>query len=229
MSFNNDFNNFFPDFSEGNFISPENVKLNEETKKEDIETINIMNDLEEFIDASAIEEFGLDKIDEKTVIDGFKANIFLKLYNDLEKEKNKINDICNKEIDRLTKSIENYREDMISKIEKKEEYFINILQKFLLGEIKDKKIKSIKLPYGTLSIKKSQDKYIYENEKETLKILKQLNNEELINTKISESINKKVLKSICEVKDGNVYINGTLIPDIKIEKQEDKFEIKINK
>ena len=92
MSFNNDFNNFFPDFSEGNFISPENVKLNEETKKEDIETINIMNDLEEFIDASAIEEFGLDKIDEKTVIDGFKANIFLKLYNDLEKEKNKIND-----------------------------------------------------------------------------------------------------------------------------------------
>ena len=83
MSFNNDFNNFFPDFSEGNFVSPENVKLNEETKKEDIENINIMNDLEEFIDASAIEEFGLDKIDEKTVIDGFKANIFLKLYNDL--------------------------------------------------------------------------------------------------------------------------------------------------
>ena len=118
---------------------------------------------------------------------------------------------------------------MISKIEKKEEYFINILQKFLLGEIKDKKIKSIKLPYGTLSIKKSQDKYIYENEKETLKILKQLNNEELINTKISESINKKVLKSICEVKDGNVYVNGILIPDIKIEKQEDKFEIKMNK
>ena len=118
---------------------------------------------------------------------------------------------------------------MISNIEKKEEYFINILKKFLLGEINGKKTKSVKLPYGTLSIKKSKDKYIYENEKETLKILKQLNNEELINTKISQSINKKALKSICEIRDGNVYINGILIPDIKIEKQEDKFEIKTNK
>ena len=41
MSFNNDFNNFFPDFSEGNFISPENVKLNEETKKEVMEALKI--------------------------------------------------------------------------------------------------------------------------------------------------------------------------------------------
>ena len=71
--------------------------------------------------------------------------------------------------------------------------------------------------------------YIYENEEETLKLLKTLNNEELINTKISQSINKKALKSICEIRDGNVYINGILIPDIKIEKQEDKFEIKTNK
>ena len=202
---------------------------NEKIKNEDINIMNIISDLNNFIDASAIEEFELDKIDENTIIDGFKANIFLKLYNDLEKEKNKINDICDKEVDRLIKSVENYRTNMISNIEKKEEYFINILKKFLLGEINGKKTKSVKLPYGTLSIKKSQDKYIYENEEETLKLLKTLNNEELINTKISQSINKKALKSICEIRDGNVYINGILIPDIKIEKQEDKFEIKTNK
>ena len=202
---------------------------NEKIKNEDINTIDIINDLNNFINSSAIEEFELDKIDENTIIDGFKANIFLKLYNDLEKEKNKINDICDKEVDRLIKSVENYRTNMISNIEKKEEYFINILKKFLLGEINGKKTKSVKLPYGTLSIKKSQDKYIYENEEETLKLLKTLNNEELINTKISQSINKKALKSICEIRDGNVYINGILIPDIKIEKQEDKFEIKTNK
>ena len=147
MSFNNDFNNFFPDFSEGNFISPENVKLNEETKKEDIETINIMNDLEEFIDASAIEEFGLDKIDEKTVIDGFKANIFLKLYNDLEKEKNKINDICNKEIDRLTKSIENAQEALRTATLAFKEGFGTSLQvtdaQMMLSKVKIERLNSI--------------------------------------------------------------------------------------
>ena len=223
MNLDDNLKMIFSETLKDNFIN------NEKIKNEDINTINIINDLNNFIDASAIEEFELDKIDENTIIDGFKANIFLKLYNDLEKEKNKINDICDKEVDRLIKSVENYRTNMISNIEKKEEYFINILKKFLLGEINGKKTKSIKLPYGTLSIKKSQDKYIYENEEETLKLLKTLNNEELINTKISQSINKKALKSICEIRDGNVYINGILIPDIKIEKQEDKFEIKTNK
>ena len=111
-----------------------------------------------------------------------------------------------------------------------------------IQEIKErakKDIKTIVLPETEdIRVLKAAEKVIKEgfanivligNEEETLKLLKTLNNEELINTKISQSINKKALKSICEIRDGNVYINGILIPDIKIEKQEDKFEIKTNK
>ena len=199
---------------------------NNSNEYESTDKIDILKDINDFMEEFTEEEYELTAINEKTVVDGFKANILLKIYLTLENEKEEIKELCNKEIERVKKAMEAYQVSRFENINKKQSYIESVLKQFLLAEIQNKKTKSVKLPYGTLSIKKVQDKYEFNNEEEIVNFLKTINKEDLINRKVTETINKKALKKACELREDGVYIDNVLVSNIKIEEQEDKFEIK---
>lgn len=214
-------------FNKDNFSLNNQLMQNTDKDKNNDEQF-ILKDLDDFMEGELENE--ITDIDENTKIDDYKANIFLKLYLNLEEEKNSIDKICDREIKRATESIEEYKNKMHEEIEKKQSFFRIILKKFLEEKLQDKKIKSktVKLPYGNLSVRKNAPKIIYENEDGIMEFLKN-NASDLILTKKIESIDKKNLKAKTVVNGNNLSINGKIIPYIKIEEQEDKFEIKSNK
>ena len=214
-------------FNKDNFSLNNQLMQNTDKNKNNDEQF-ILKDLDDFMEGELENE--ITDIDENTKIDDYKANIFLKLYLNLEEEKNSIDKICDREIKRATASIEEYKNKMHEEIEKKQSFFRIILKKFLEEKLQDRKTKSktVKLPYGNLSVRKNAPKIIYENEDGIMEFLKN-NASDLILTKKIESIDKKNLKAKTVVDGNNLSINGKIIPYIKIEEQEDKFEIKSNK
>ena len=154
-----------------------------------------------------------------------KANYFLKLMNNIKDEIDSINEICDSEIEKTTKRVNDFREAQLSTLIKQYEYYKKILRNFTEHELENSNRKSVPLAYGTLSIKKQQDKWTYDEEK-LLNWFKE-NNPELINTKITESVDKKQLKSL-STKDGDIAIlNGKPVEGVIITSQPDKFDIKI--
>ena len=113
----------------------------------------------------------------------------------------------------------------VSQLQRKITFFENALKTYTLKELEGSKKKSIKLPYGTLSIKKQHDKYEYD-EKEILQWLKEYNQEKFIETKVVESINKKELKKEAYYNNGSLYIDNIPVRGITVTPQGDKFEIK---
>ena len=214
-------------FNKDNFSLNNQLMQNTDKNKNNDEQF-ILKDLDDFMEGELENE--INDINENTKIDDYKANIFLKLYLNLEEEKNSIDKICDREIKRATESIEEYKNKMHEEIEKKQSFFRIILKKFLEEKLQDRKTKSktVKLPYGNLSVRKNAPKIIYENEDGIMEFLKN-NASDLILTKKIESIDKKNLKAKTVVEGNNLSINGKIIPYIKIEEQEDKFEIKSNK
>ena len=76
-----------------------------------------------------------------------------------------------------------------NEIDRKIEFLERCLKSFAIKELEGSKKKSIKLPYGTLSFKKQQDKYEY-SEELIMDWLKNNNYTKYINTKTIESVKK---------------------------------------
>ena len=154
-----------------------------------------------------------------------KANYFLKLMNNIKEDIDSINAICDVEIEKTTKRVNEYRESQLHTLVKQYEYYKKILKNFTEYELANSKKKSVPLAYGTLSIKKQQDKWEYDEEK-LLSWFKE-HNPELINTKVTESVDKKQLKSLSS-KNGEVaMLNGVPVEGVTIIAQPDKFDVKI--
>lgn len=154
-----------------------------------------------------------------------KANYFLKLMNNIKEDIDSINAICDAEIEKTTKRVNEYRESQLHTLVKQYEYYKKILKNFTEHELANSKKKSVPLAYGTLSIKKQQDKWEYDEEK-LLSWFKE-HNPELINTKVTESVDKKQLKSLSS-KNGEVaMLNGVPVEGVTIIAQPDKFDVKI--
>lgn len=154
-----------------------------------------------------------------------KANYFLKLMNNIKDDIDSINDICDAEIEKTTKRVNDYRESQLSSLVKQYEYYKKILKNFTEYELANSKKKSVPLAYGTLSIKKQQDKWEYDEEK-LLNWFKK-NNPELINTKVTESVDKKQLKSLSSKSGETAMLNGVPVEGVTIIAQPDKFDVKI--
>lgn len=154
-----------------------------------------------------------------------KANYFLKLMANIQQDINAINEICDAEIDKTVKRVESFRESQLSTLTKQYEYYKKILRNFTEHELQNSKKKSVPLAYGSLSIRKTPDKWEYDDDK-LLNWFKE-NNPDLVNRKITESVDKKQIKSLSK-KDGEVaMLNGKPIEGITIVPQPDKFDVKI--
>lgn len=153
-----------------------------------------------------------------------QANFFLKLYNQAQSEIDSINNMCDSQIEQYIERVNRFRESNVNGLLSQMTYYQLLLKTFTEDYVADKKKKSIKLPEGTLSVKKQQPKYIYDDEK-LLAWLKE-NKPEFIKTKVTESIDKSAIKKEGEVDSERLILDGMLIDGVNVIRQEDGFTVK---
>lgn len=195
----------FENFNEDDFLADLNQAIKEEEEKA--------------LDIDYQEE------DNELIKNQAQANYFCKVVAELREEKNKKNELIDQEIQRIKNHYEQFRLKQNNEIDKKIEFLERCLKSFAIKELEGSKKKSIKLPYGTLSFKKQQDKYEY-SEELIMDWLKNNNYTKYINTKTIESVDKKALKKESHVCNGYLFIDNNKVDGVTVTKQDDKFEIK---
>lgn len=195
----------FENFNEDDFLADLNQAIKEEEEKA--------------LDIDYQEE------DNELIKNQAQANYFCKVVAELREEKNKKNELIDQEIQRIKNHYEQFRLKQNNEIDKKIEFLERCLKSFAIKELEGSKKKSIKLPYGTLSFKKQQDKYEY-SEELIMDWLKNNSYTKYINTKTIESVDKKALKKESHVCNGYLFIDNNKVDGVTVTKQDDKFEIK---
>lgn len=153
------------------------------------------------------------------------ANFFLKQVKKLRNEIEEINNYTNAEIKRIVDKHEDYRRECIRPLENQAQFLENALMSFMLNEHEETNKKSIKLPEGTLALKKQQPKYIYRDD-EVIEFLEKKKLNDFLRKKETVELNKKDLKKAAKIQDGKMYIDGIEIPGTEVIEQADKFEVK---
>ena len=197
-----------------------------ELNKDDI----LMDELEQFMLAAEIEELKV-KLAGDTEEDGTllvknksDADFYLRQINKLKQQKEEINEFVDQEIERQLRLYQEYREDRMRPLDNQIAFYENALKTFAMNEYAETNKKTIKLPNGTLAIKKQQPKYVY-NDEQVLEFLQENNYKDYIRTKAE--VNKKDLKKNAIVNNNNeLIIDGKVVPGVTVIPQEDKFEVK---
>ena len=197
-----------------------------ELNKDDL----LMDELEQFMLAAEIEELKV-KLAGDTEEDGTllvknksDADFYLRQINKLKKQKEEINEFVDQEIERQLRLYQEYREDRMRPLDNQIAFYENALKTFAMNEYAETNKKTIKLPNGTLAIKKQQPKYVY-NDEQVLEFLQENNYKDYIRTKAE--VNKKDLKKNAIVNNNNeLVIDGKVVPGVVVIPQEDKFEVK---
>ena len=197
-----------------------------EINKDDL----LMDELEQFMLAAEIEELKVklagDTEDDGTLLVKNKsdADFYLRQINKLKKQKEEINEFVDQEIERQLRLYQEYREDRMRPLDNQIAFYENALKTFAMNEYAETNKKTIKLPNGTLAIKKQQPKYVY-NDEQVLEFLQENNYNDYIRTKAE--VNKKDLKKNAVINNNNeLVIDGKVVPGVVVVPQEDKFEVR---
>lgn len=186
---------------------------------------NLIDDLNSFMDDFLEEDLEVkDVLEEKQPMNNERANYLVNSCNKMRKEIADVNELCDKEIKRQIDGINSFREKRTKELENSIDFIESILYRYLLSETANKKIKKIKLPSGTLSIKKATNKFVYDDQK--LMDFINTNAKSYIKEKITYSVDKTELKKSISIIDDKAYIGDTLIDGIEITKQDEKLVIK---
>lgn len=159
-----------------------------------------------------------------TIRDKNQATWALRKIRALKAQTKETNELAEMEIERIKawQAIENQSaEDSIA-------YFEGLLHDFMLGErAHDPKLKSIKLPHGTIKFRKQQPEYV-RNEPALIEWAKQSDKTGLI--KIKESLDWATMKKGITAADGKAIYNetGEVLEHVEIIEREDKFEVVTN-
>jgi len=141
----------------------------------------------------------------------------------LEQEQKEIDELAQKEINRITE----WQDGQSKGITSSKLFFEGLITEYATSErVKNKEFKSNKTPYGVVRFKKQQDEYLYENEEEAIKYLEAYDKELVVVEK--KPVKNEVKKRF--TKQGEQLINtetGEVIPGIKVNTREDKIEIKV--
>ena len=188
-----------------------------------------MDELEQFMLAAEIEELKV-KLAEDVEEDGTllvknnsDADFYLRQINKLKEQKKEINKFVDQELERQMRLYQQYREDRMRPLDNQIAFYEEALRTFAMNEYAETNRKTIKLPNGTLSIRKQPPKYIYSDE-EVLSFLKENNLNDYI--RVKEEVNKKDLKKAAKITNNNqMMIDGKEIPGVVVVPQDDKFEV----
>ena len=191
----------------------------------------MMSELEEFMLAAELEELQVklaDDTEDDTLMIKNKsdADFYIRQINKLRKQKEEINEFVDQEVERQLKLYQEYREKSLRPLDSQIAFYEEALKTFTLNEYEQTGKKSIKLPNGTIGIKKQQPKYIY-NDEEVLEFLRENELNDYIRMK--PELNKKDLKKNALVNSNNeLVINGKTVPGVVVVPQDDKFEVRNN-
>ena len=188
-----------------------------------------MDELEQFMLKAEVEELKV-KLAEDVEEDGTllvknnsDADFYLRQINKLKEQKEEINKFVDQELERQMKLYQQYREDRMRPLDNQIAFYEEALRTFAMNEYAETNKKTIKLPNGTLSIRKQPPKYIY-NDEEVLSFLKENNLNDYI--RVKEEVNKKDLKKATQINNNNqMMINGKEVPGVVVVPQDDKFEV----
>ena len=188
-----------------------------------------MDELEQFMLKAEVEELKV-KLAEDVEEDGTllvknnsDADFYLRQINKLKEQKEEINKFVDQELERQMRLYQQYREDRMRPLDNQIAFYEEALRTFAMNEYAETNRKTIKLPNGTLSIRKQPPKYIYSDE-EVLSFLKENNLNDYI--RVKEEVNKKDLKKATQINNNNqMMINGKEVPGVVVVPQDDKFEV----
>ena len=188
-----------------------------------------MDELEQFMLKAEVEELKV-KLAEDVEEDGTllvknnsDADFYLRQINKLKEQKEEINKFVDQELERQMRLYQQYREDRMRPLDNQIAFYEEALRTFAMNEYAETNKKTIKLPNGTLSIRKQPPKYIY-NDEEVLNFLKENNLNDYI--RVKEEVNKKDLKKATQINNNNqMMIDGKEVPGVVVVPQDDKFEV----
>ena len=188
-----------------------------------------MDELEQFMLKAEVEELKV-KLAEDVEEDGTllvknnsDADFYLRQINKLKEQKEEINKFVDQELERQMRLYQQYREDRMRPLDNQIAFYEEALRTFAMNEYAETNKKTIKLPNGTLSIRKQPPKYIY-NDEQVLSFLKENNLNDYI--RVKEEVNKKDLKKAAKITNNNqMMIDGKEVPGVVVVPQDDKFEV----
>lgn len=185
------------------------------------------SELRDFMNDFLEDDLGIDAYEEPTDISKSQANYYVKLYNEVVKEETELNELCEQEIERTKKAVEKFLEERMKAINHKKNYFAAILKEFARKELEGKKTKTVKLPYGSIGFKSQQPKIDYGDDAVLIGFIKDIGlQEKLVTEEVKLKLNKTQLKKECMIKDGMMFLGDVALPNVIVQQQEDKFEIK---
>lgn len=193
-------------------------------------TEDFIKDLNECISKMEAEELNInvtgdEESDREMIQNPQQANYFCKVVNELREERAKTEELINQELKRVQREYEAYKTKELNRIDGQIQYFSGLLESYATKELQNSKKRSIKLPHGTLSIKKQQDKYDYD-EDAIIECLKKNKQDKFIKVQTVETVNKKDLKKEGFSHNGKLYLDNIEVKGVVITAQPDKFEVK---
>lgn len=185
-------------------------------------------ELEEFMLMAEAEELNINinESDEILIRNNSDADFYIKLINKLRQEIDQLNEFVDAELERQVRLYESFRAERLRPIMTQIQFYEEALRTYTMNELADSNKRSIKLPNGTLAVRKQQPAYTYDEEV-VMQFLKENELEQYITTKTTESLNKKDIKKDFMVNNNNqLVINNQIVPGASVEFKEDKFEVK---
>ena len=158
-----------------------------------------------------------------TITDESSANWALRKIKQMNDTIESNNALAQAEIDK----IEQWQNEVNEQAQSSIDYFQSLLAQYAIKKREeDPKFKSLKLPNGRIGFRKSQDKWVYDNDK----LIESLEKAELKDfIRVKKEPSKKDIKKAFEVVDGKVVNpdTGEVIEGITVENQADKFNVAV--
>lgn len=178
-----------------------------------------MTSLHEFLDEQEQVQDNSFVVDDEN-----KANWALRKIKQMKDQIDNNNALAQAEIDK----IEHWNNEVNKQAQESIDYFTSLLTSYALNKrAEDPKFKSLKLPNGRIGFRKSQPKWVYDNDK-VIETLEKANLTDFIRVKKEPS--KADIKKAFDVA-GDKVINpdtGEVIEGITIETQADKFNVVVD-
>lgn len=184
-------------------------------------------DLQEFLNDKEAIELDINESNEYLVNDKHQADYFIKLSKQCQEEIDQVTEYIEEERRRYLALLDDYLNEQIRTIENRKKFYDDALEAYIHRELDGTNKRSIKLPHGTLALKKQQPHYSY-TEEDIIAWAQEVH-PDLVKTTVPEpkvSIDKKKLKEQGVIMDGMLYIDGEEVPGVQIEIKDDAFNIK---
>ena len=188
---------------------------------------DFLADLQEFLNDQEAIQLDINESNDYLVNDKHQADYFIRLSKQCQEDIEDVKRYIEEERKRYNDLLDAYLIDQVQAIERRKKFYDDALETYVHRELDNTNKRSIKLPHGTLALKKQQPHYIYEDA-DVIEWAKEAH-PDLVKTTIPEpkvSLDKKKLKEQGTIMDGVLYIDGVEVPGVQIEIKEDAFSIK---